>query len=167
MRDFLNHAQRYVFRGFLAMIPIFLCYLAVKLLYELIDKKVIGFLDKMIDVKHIPGLGILLVLVILYFIGIVVSNFVGRKALKFLENISERIPLIKSVYSMGKQLSQSLDADNKKSGFKKAVLVDVNNSNVLVPGFVTGSIIDERTKEELTLVFSPPRPLQPRGLLPH
>ena len=58
MKNFFKHARSYIFRGFLAIIPLFLCVLAVQLLYTLIDKKVIGFLNNFFEVRQIPGLGI-------------------------------------------------------------------------------------------------------------
>lgn len=163
MKHFLGHLQKYIFRGFLAIIPIFLCYLAVKLLHELIDKKVIGFLDRFVEVTNIPGLGILLVLIALYLLGLFVGNLFGRAFLAFLEGISERIPLIKTVYSLGKQLSQSLDVNNQKSGFQKAVLVQLKDPKMLVPGFVTGKILDQHTNEELVIVFFPTSPTPTQG----
>src|SRR5271169_1968868 len=107
MKNFLSHAGTYILRGFLAIIPLLLCIIAVLLLYDFIDKQVIRFLNHFINIRQIPGLGILLLLITLYFIGLIFSNVMGRQILKFFENVSERIPIIKVVYSLGKQLSDT------------------------------------------------------------
>ncbi|OGX28076.1 MAG: hypothetical protein A2705_01185 [Omnitrophica WOR_2 bacterium RIFCSPHIGHO2_01_FULL_52_10] len=108
MKHFFQHIRVYVFRGLLAIIPLLLCVLAVRLLYVLIDQRVMGFLGNFYAVRKIPGLGILLLLVSLYFIGLIVSNIRGRRLLRLLESISQRIPFIKTIYGVGKQLSQGL-----------------------------------------------------------
>src|SRR6185295_10739926 len=108
MKKFFEHTRKYIFRGLLAIIPLLLCSLAVYLLYVLIDRKVMVFLGPFIDIHHFPGLGVLLVLVCLYFVGLIFSNIVGHQFLKFVEMVTTRIPLINTIYSIGKQLSQGL-----------------------------------------------------------
>src|SRR5580704_13220690 len=107
MKDFFVHIRMYILRGLLAIIPLLLCVTAIRLLYILIDKQVIKFLDQYINIRQIPGLGILLLLISLYFIGLIFSNVVGRQIFSFIGNITERIPIIKFIYSVGKQLSDS------------------------------------------------------------
>src|ERR1700679_3475957 len=99
MKNFFSHIRTYILRGLLAIIPLLLCFLAVKLLYVLIDKQVMTFLAHYFDIRQIPGLGILLLLVSLYVIGLIFSNVVGRQILSFIGNVTERIPIIKFIYS--------------------------------------------------------------------
>jgi uncharacterized membrane protein len=82
-----------------------------------------------------------------------------------IESISERIPVIKVIYGIGKQLSQSLDVSDEKKGFKKSVLVKLDGHKALVPGFVTGSMADAQTKEERTIVFLPTAPSPTQGFV--
>lgn len=166
MKHFFGHIRSNILRGFIASIPIFLCYLAVKLLYILIDKKVIGFINGFVEVRQIPGLGILLALLALYLIGVIVSNIVGRQIFKTIEAITAKIPLIKSVYSVGKQLSQSLEVTNAESkAFKKVLLVNLDDNHIWVPGFLTGTLNNENTGEEMYLVFVPTVPNPTTGFV--
>lgn len=166
MKNFFAHARNYIFRGLLAIIPILLCTIALQLLYVLIDKKVVGFVNDFVAIRHIPGLGILLVLVALYLLGLILSNIVGHQFLRFIESISQRIPLIKTVYSVGKQLSQSLSAvDSEKQAFKKAVLVKVNDSGLMVPAFVMNSLVNRQTNEEYLFVLAPTAPTPGSGFV--
>jgi uncharacterized membrane protein len=165
MRNFFQHIRMYMFRGLLAMIPIFLSYAAIKLLYVLIDKRAMAFLDQFIAVRHIPGLGILLVLVCLYLIGLVVSNIVGRQIFQFIDQIGRKIPIIKAVYQVGKQLSESLSNVDDKQAFKRVVLVNWNGNGVWAVAFVAGQITDERTGEILLRVFMPHVPNPATGFI--
>src|ERR1017187_2831624 len=98
MKNFIIHARSYILRGLFAIIPLLLCITAIRLLYVLIDKQVMKFLAQFIDIRQIPGLGIILLLICLYFIGLIFSNVIGRQILRFIESISERIPIIKIIY---------------------------------------------------------------------
>jgi uncharacterized membrane protein len=156
----------YIFRGLLAVIPILLCVFAIQLLYVLIDKRIMGFLDNFIEIRQIPGLGIFLVLVCLYLIGLIVSNIIGHQFFRFIEGISQRIPLIKTIYGIGKQLSQSLSSvDQEKQAFKKAVLVKINNDGLMVPGFVMGTLMNKKTNEEFLFVLTPTAPTPGSGFV--
>ena len=165
MKKFFKHLRVYIFRGILATIPIFLSFLAIQLLYVLIDKKVVAFLGKFIEVRHIPGLGILLVLIVLYFIGMIVSNIAGRSIFHFIEHISRSIPIIKDIYRIGKQLSESLSDAEQKKTFQKALLVDWSGRGMWAVAFVAGRIVDEQTGEDLLRVFIPIVPNPTTGFI--
>ena len=168
MKNFFNHAGSYILRGFLAITPLLLCVTAVWLLYDFIDKQVIRFLAQyinFINIHQIPGLGILLLLITLYFIGLIFSNVIGRQILRFIEYISERIPIIKVIYGVGKQLTETLSvSDPQKQAFKKAVLVNTFNGNGWMLGFVTGSIKGQNG-EELLRIFVPSSPHPLTGIV--
>ena len=130
-----------------------LCVVAVQLIYGLIDKKILEFFNKFLEVRKIPGLGILLVLVSLYLIGLIVSNILGRQLFKLIETITQRIPFIKSIYGVGKHLSQTFSVDGSEKTFKKAVLVKIDQKECWIPAFVMSSVENPKTKEELFFVF--------------
>ena len=165
MKDFLIHARSYILRGLLAIIPLLLCITAIRLLYVLIDKQVMKFLAQFIDIRQIPGLGILLLLICLYFIGLIFSNVIGRQIFRFIDHVGDRIPVIKAIYGVGKQLSETLSmSDPQKQAFKKAVLVNTFNGNGWMLGFVVGSIKDQNG-EELLKIFVPSAPHPLTGII--
>ncbi len=160
MKKILVHIQTHVFRGLLAIIPILLCVMAIYLLYVFIDKRIMNLLGGFLEIRQIPGVGILILITSLYLLGLITSNIIGRQFFAFIEKISVRIPLIKAIYSVGKQLSKSLlIAGDQKNSLKKAVLVKLENG-VWVPAFVMGSMIHAATKEEYLsiLVSTAPTP---------
>jgi uncharacterized membrane protein len=161
MKKFFNHINSYILRGLLAIIPLVLCIIAMRLLYILIDKQIMIFLEQFIGFREFPGLGILLLLFSLYVIGLIFSNVLGRPIFRLIDSIAERIPFIKAIYGVGKQISNTLSmTDPQKQAFKKAVLVDTFNGNGWMLGFVTGTIKNQNG-EELLKVFVPavPHPL--------
>ncbi len=165
MKNFFIHIRMYILRGLLAIIPLLLCITAIELLYRLIDKQIMRFLEQFIDIRQIPGLGILLLLISLYIIGLIFSNVLGRQIFKFIDHISDRIPIIKFIYGVGKQISDTLSVtDPQKQAFKKAVLVDTFNGNGWMVGFVTGSMKDQKG-EELFKVFVPTAPHPLTGII--
>lgn len=168
MKNFLIHIRIYILRGLLAIIPLLLCITAIDLLYKIIDKQIIKFLAqyiKFFNIHQIPGLGILLLLISLYIIGLIFSNVLGRQIFRFIDNVTERIPIIKFIYGVGKQISDTLSiTDPQKQAFKKAVLVNAFNGNGWMLGFITGSLKDQNG-QELLKVFVPTAPHPLTGII--
>jgi uncharacterized membrane protein len=160
MKTLLRHLKIYILRGLLAIIPLALTAFALNLLYTVIDKRITGVVEKFIGFSF-PGLGVILLLVVLYLLGLIVSNVVGRQIFRLVEGIAKRIPLIKTTYNVGRQLSSTLSLPEKQV-FKRAVLVEYLKPGMWTIGFVTGTLMDKSNNEELLLkVFipTPPNPI--------
>ena len=155
MKNVLKHIQTYIFRGLLAIIPILLTTIAITLLYKLIDKRVMSFLEQYVEIRHIPGMGILLVLLSLYLIGIIFSNVMGRQIFIFIGQVSEKIPFIKFIYQIGKELSESFSAASDKQAFQKVLLVKSLTHEGWMVGFLTGTVKDLSSGETLLRVLIP------------
>ena len=93
--------------------------------------------DRLIGV-HIPGFGVLLTLAILLAVGAVVSNFMGKKLVLWGDTVVSRIPVVRSIYSSVKQVSDTLFSPGGNA-FRKAVLVQWPRPDVWTIGFVTGA----------------------------
>jgi len=159
IKKFLSHLRTYVIRGLLAIIPVAFSVLAVQFLYHAIDKKVMGLIDQFIGFR-VPGLGLLLVFLVLYLLGLVTSNFFGKQILNLIERVSSRIPLVKTTYRIGKQIASTLSLPERQV-FKRVVLVDYLKPGIWTVGFVTGTIIDEKNKKEMLLKVFVPTPPNP------
>ena len=155
----VKHLKKYIIRGMIAIIPVALSIFVIRLLYFGIDKRVMGLIDQFIGYS-IPGLGILLVLITLYIIGIVASNLVGKQIFRWIERISDKIPIINTTYHVGKQLSDTLSLPEKQM-FRKAILVDYLKPGIWTIGFVTGSVIDKKNNNEKLLKVFVPTPPNP------
>lgn len=164
MKHFISHLKTYIFRGFLAIIPIALSIFAIRLFYNTIDKRVTVLVDRFFGFSF-PGLGIFLIIVMLYLVGLVASNVVGKQALALIERITNRIPLIKTTYKVGRQLSLTLSLPEGQV-FNRAVLVEYLKPGIWTIGFVTGSIVDRKNNnEKLLKVFIPTPPNPTSGTM--
>lgn len=135
----VQHFKKYMLSGALAIIPVVLVYLLVRFLYLSVDSNILNLVDKTLGFR-IPGMGIIIMLLILYALGLFASNLAGKWFFPRVEWITEKIPLIRTTYQVGKQLSSSLSLPEKKV-FKKAVLVNYLKPDIYTVGFVTGSVI--------------------------
>ncbi|MBI4845120.1 MAG: DUF502 domain-containing protein [Candidatus Omnitrophica bacterium] len=163
MKKFLEHCKMYVFRGILAVIPIALSAVTIAFIYKFIDKKVSELIDQYIGFK-IPGVGVCVLFVCLYVVGLIASNVFGKRFIHFFESILDKIPIIKTTYQVGKQVSNTLSMPEKQV-FQKVVLVDYFKPGAWVIGFVTGSIINKEKNEKLLKVFIPTVPNPTSGFL--
>lgn len=159
MKNIIGHLKRYIIRGLLAIIPLALTYLAIMFLYSTIDQRAVGILRKFFGFSF-PGLGILLVLVSLYILGLVASNVAGKQFFNLLQKITNRIPLIRTTYKVGQQLGVTLSLPEKQI-FKKAVLVEYLKPGIWTIGFVTGTVLDRKNNDEKLLKVFVPTPPNP------
>jgi uncharacterized membrane protein len=160
MKKIIRHIKKHVSRGLFAIIPLALSYFAVKFLYTTIDQRVVRLVDRVLDFSF-PGLGLLLVIVVLYILGVLASNVIGKQLFGVVERITNHIPLIRTTYKVGQQLGSTLSLPEKEV-FKRAVLVEYLKAGTWTIGFVTGTVIDRRHEnEELLKVYvpMPPNPL--------
>jgi uncharacterized membrane protein len=164
MPRFLAHLRKFIIRGALALIPIALPAAAVYLLYDFIDRRIVVLVERILHVSF-PGLGIFLLLLVLYLVGLTVSNIFGRRILDWLEQLFDRVPVFKAIYRLGKSLSGTLSQTGDQALFRRPVLVPYAAPNQWQIGFVTGSLRVEETGEELLRVFVPTPPNPATGLV--
>jgi uncharacterized membrane protein len=89
----------------------------------------------------LPGLGIITAVLFLTVLGALVTNLVGRQALRLGELLLARVPLVRSIYSILKQVIETI-ASNDASSFKEAVLVEYPGKGLWVIGFITSRTPD-------------------------
>ena len=115
--------------------------------------------DKLIGF-HVPGFGVLLALGILLAVGAIASNFLGRKLVSWSNSVLSRIPVVRSIYTSVKQVSDTLFAENGNA-FRKAVMVQWPLPGMWTIGFVTGTptgeVADNMSGEHLS-VYVPTTP---------
>ncbi len=109
---------------------------------------------------HIPGFGVLLTLLILLVVGAIASNFAGRKLVQWGDALVSRIPVVRSIYSSVKQVSDTLFSDGGNA-FRKAVLLQWPREGVWTVAFVTGAPNGEIAaylRDEFVSVYVPTTP---------
>lgn len=88
---------------------------------------------------NIPGLGVIAAVVVLFFTGLFAANVLGRKIIEGWDSLLGRIPVVKSIYSSVKKVSESLLSDSRQS-FKTPVLVPFPQADIWTVAFVSGNI---------------------------
>ena len=109
---------------------------------------------------HIPGFGVLLTLAILLIVGAFASNFAGRKLVSLGDSLVTRIPVVRSIYSSVKQVSDTVFSDSGNA-FRTAVLVQWPREGVWTVAFITGSPAIEVAcylRDDYVSVFVPTTP---------
>jgi uncharacterized membrane protein len=92
--------------------------------------------DKLLGV-HVPGFGVLLALLIVLLIGAIATNFLGKKLVSWWDALLSRIPIVRSIYSSVKQVSDTLFSENGNA-FRQALLVQWPREGVWTIAFQTG-----------------------------
>ena len=88
--------------------------------------------------KQIPGLGVIVMLAALLLTGMFAANIVGQWWLRQGGRLLQRIPIVKSIYSSVKQVSDTLFSSNGNA-FREAVLVQYPRAGSWTIAFVTGA----------------------------
>lgn len=98
-------------------------------------------------------LAVLLTLAVLYVLGRVTSLVIGRQAFSLFESILERLPVVAKVYTSVRQLLDSMMV--KKDANQRVVLVDFPIAGQKSIGFLTRTLVDSNTGQELAAVLLP------------
>lgn len=85
----------------------------------------------------IPGFGLILAVLIVFITGLVTANYLGQRLVSFWELLLGRIPIVRSIYSSVKQVSDTLFSDSGNA-FRKALLVQYPREGSWTIAFQTG-----------------------------
>jgi uncharacterized membrane protein len=138
----MSALRKWFFAGLLVVLPLAITAWVVQWILGTLDQTLLilptdWHPDRLFGV-HIPGLGVLLALVILLTVGAITSNFIGRRLVSWSDGLLGRIPVVRSIYSGVKQVSDTLFSESGNA-FRTAVLIEWPRPGVWTIGFVTGS----------------------------
>jgi len=100
--------------------------------------------DRML-LLHIPGLGVIVTVLLIFVCGLVTTSYLGNRLVGFGERIVGKIPVVRSIYQAIKRISESLFMDKAQS-FKKVVIVEYPRRGVYSIGLITSTPNDEIQK---------------------
>ncbi|MBK8907764.1 MAG: DUF502 domain-containing protein [Rhodospirillales bacterium] len=115
----------------------------------------------------VPGLGVLVLIVLLILIGALTAGYVGRLLLRIYEGLLSRMPIVRSVYGAIKQIIETILAQQSPA-FSQAVLVEYPRRGLWAIAFITGTTegeVQNITDEEVINVFLPTTPNPTSGFL--
>jgi len=122
-------------------------------------KEYIGF--------DLPGTGLIIAIVALFFLGVLASNFIGNSVLKFGENLLGRVPLVSNIYNGVKQIVSTV-AQNEERTFNEVCLIQYPRPGLWAVGFITAKLRGaplEHLSPDHVCVFVPTTPNPTSGFL--
>ena len=87
--------------------------------------------------RHVPGLGLFLILFLITCLGIIATNFIGRRLIQWLERIVLAIPLVGNIYGTTRQITKAISSPDKAI-FRAVVFVEYPRKGLYSPGFRIG-----------------------------
>ncbi len=174
--DLRHHLRNKFLAGLLIILPVFITILMIRFFYGLFEKlfeRPTTFLLNLIGLPsliryHLSGiLGLLLILLITYITGLILTNVIGKKTIYLGERLLSKVPLIWSIYHASKQLMESISISGKKA-FRQVVLVEYPRKGIYTIGFLTSDARGEVqmvTKHETVNIFIPTTPNPTSGML--
>jgi len=125
----MKRLSRYFFEGLLVLVPFVVTIYVIYFIFEKID----GLFR-----FRIPGMGFLFTIFLIFAVGFLTSNFLTHKLVELVDDLFNRLPLVKMIYSSIKDLLSAFVGDKK--GFDKPVHVILSpDDKVSVIGFVTNN----------------------------
>lgn len=161
--------KKYFITGLLIWVPLAITAWVLSLIVRSMDQSLL-LLPQAIHPEHllgmyIPGLGALLTLMIVFLTGLVTTNIVGQKLVRFWEGVLARIPVVKSIYYSVKQVSDTLFSGSGVA-FRKVLLVRYPHPEAWSVAFQTGHPardVADMLPDEHVGVFIPTTPSPVNG----
>ena len=168
----MNKIRSWFLTGILVMTPLILTVYAAWAFITFVDNLVVPLVPfnyRPLNILpfSIPGLGLILVFIFTTFVGLLATGLFGRTLIRIWENLLNRMPVIRSVYSAIKQILETVMA-TQSDAFRQAVLVQYPRKDIWAIGFVTGSTkgeVGKRVDKKMVNVFMPTTPNPTSGFL--
>ena len=168
----MNKIRSWFLTGILVMTPLILTVYAAWAFITFVDNLVVPLVPFNYRPSNylpfsIPGLGLIIVFIFTTFVGLLATGLFGRTLIRIWENILNRMPVVRSVYSAIKQILETVMA-TQSDAFRQAVLVQYPRKDIWAIGFVTGSTkgeVGKRVDKKMVNVFMPTTPNPTSGFL--
>lgn len=159
MKNVLDHLRGKFIAGLFVVIPLGITIFILKFLFNFADGILGSYLDRLFSLifhreAHVPGLGMITGAIVIYLAGLLATNVLGTKLLKWGDVLLSRIPLVKSIYTSSKQLTKVFREG--KTSYRRAVFVEWPRPGVRAIGFVTAEV--ERDGQRMVVVYVPTMP---------
>jgi uncharacterized membrane protein len=163
LRSVPGRLFKYFLQGLIILAPITITIWAVVSLFSWIDSILPNFIHRLFprlieldqdgSLKRIPGLGFVVVILVVLLVGYISSSFIVSKLVELFDNILEKTPGIKFIYSTIKDFFEAFAGNKRK--FDKAVLVSIESMDVWRIGFITQEELHEFALQEYVAVYVP------------
>ena len=161
--------KKYLIAGLLVWLPIWATFVMVKFIISTINNTI-----DLIPAKYhpdawlgvqIPGIGLVIVFLLLLITGLLVTNYLGRQLVKAWDQLISTIPLVRTIHSSVKHLTHAVLSPSKQS-FSKVLLVEYPRRGTWSIAFQTNDDFSvSPTGEKTMTIFIPTTPNPTSGFL--
>jgi len=133
-------------RGLIILLPTFITIWLLFFFYNFLD----GILGNIITLalgRHVPGLGLLIIVLLILFTGVISPLIIGKRLIEYGDRIMNRLPVVKSIYSSVKQVNDVLFMEKDTKTFNRACLIEYPRHGIWSIGFVTSDAAAEIEKK--------------------
>lgn len=156
--------RKYFITGLLIWIPLVITLWVLDLVVSTMDSTLLLLPDQLQPKSwlgfNVPGLGVVLTLVVVFLTGLAAANIIGQRLVQMGEALVAHIPVVKTIYTSVKQVSDTLFSSSGQA-FRKAVLVRFPHTDAWTVAFVTGMAAGEvaqRLGDERISIYVPTTP---------
>ncbi len=156
--------KKYLIAGLLVWIPLAITFWLLDVIVSTMDQTLLllptSWRPDALLPFHIPGIGLLMSLLVVLATGVLAANIIGERLLRWWHGLLNRIPIVRSIYSSVKQISDTLLATRGQS-FRKVVMIEFPQRGQWTLGFVVGppgATIAAATAADVITVYVPTAP---------
>ncbi|MBL7801281.1 MAG: DUF502 domain-containing protein [Chitinophagales bacterium] len=152
-KDLMNRIIRYFLQGLLLIAPIFVTLYSIFALFNMLDSSANDVFEAIFKFRF-PGVGLLVMFVVVTFIGAVGSTIFIQPIMDGLESLLERTPLVKDIYSSIRDFVSAFLSNKKK--FNKPVIVEMGKGlGIFKLGFITDADLEQFGITDKVAVYFP------------
>lgn len=141
MNSITQNFRSKLFAGLATLLPLYLTFFVIKFLFVTLEEMSDPILKRFnLD---IPGLGIILTVLLIYILGFLVTNFLGRKIFNLGERIVKKVPIVNMIYTTLKQITDTF-TKGSTDGFEGAVYIQYPRQGLWTMAFISG---ESKTKD--------------------
>ena len=141
MNSITQNFRSKLFAGVATLLPLYLTFFVIKFLFVTLEEMSDPLLKRFnLD---IPGLGIILTVLLIYILGFLVTNFLGRKIFNLGERIVKKVPIVNMIYTTLKQITDTF-TKGSTDGFEGAVYIQYPRQGLWTMAFISG---ESKTKD--------------------
>jgi uncharacterized membrane protein len=165
MKKFAAGLRARFLAGVVVTVPVVATILALRFLLRSLDALLGPWIARLIG-REVPGLGLLATIVLVFLIGIVAKNYVGRRAITGVEKLFSSLPLVRRIYNASKDIVESATLSHRHL-LREVVMVEYPRRGVYSYGFVTSYTTQHEPNgpKRFANVFVPGPPVPTTGML--
>jgi len=135
MNHLIQKFRSKLFAGLATLLPLYLTFIVIKFLFIKLEQ-MSGPLLKKVNLD-IPGLGIILTVLLIYVLGLLVTNFLGKKIFDIGERLVKKVPIVNMIYTTLKQITDTFTKGSMDT-FKGAVYIEYPRKGLWTMAFISG-----------------------------